>query len=66
MIPAAGGLLACRCLPGVFAWAIGAALVAAVGGYYLSFVWELPTGATIVVALAVTLGFAAGIGRFRR
>ncbi|HLV59767.1 MAG TPA: metal ABC transporter permease [Fredinandcohnia sp.] len=66
VIPAAGGLLACRCLPGVFAWAIGAALVAAVGGYYLSFVWELPTGATIVVALAVTLGFAAGIGRFRR
>lgn len=66
VIPAAGGLLACRRFPGVIAWALGAALVAAVGGYYLSFVWELPTGATIVATLAATLAVGALVGALRR
>lgn len=66
VIPTAGGLLACRRFPGVIAWAIGASLLAALGGYYLSFVWELPTGATIVGALALTLGAGALVGAMRR
>lgn len=66
VIPAAGGLLACRRFPGVIAWALGAALAAALGGYYLSFVWELPTGATIVAALGLTLAAGAGVGALRR
>lgn len=66
VIPASGGLLAFRRFPGVIAWAVGSALVAAVGGYYLSFVWSLPTGATIVLALAGTLLLATVLGRVRR
>src|SRR5690606_36576405 len=66
VIPASGGLLAFRRFPGVIAWAVGSALVAAVGGYYLSFVWSLPTGATIDLALAGTLLLATVLGRVRR
>lgn len=66
VIPAAGGLLACRRFPGVIAWALGSALLAAVVGYYLSFIWELPTGATIVATLSATLAAGALVGALRR
>lgn len=55
IIPAAGGLLLLERIRGVFVFAIAAALLAAVGGYYLSFVWSLPTGATIVAASGLAL-----------
>ncbi len=66
VIPAAGGLLACRRFPGVITWALVSALAAAIGGYYFSFVWELPTGATIVATLALTLVVGALVGALRR
>ena len=66
VIPASGGLLACRRFPGAIAWAAGSALAAAAVGYYLSFVWSLPTGATIVLVLAATLLVAFALGRWRR
>ncbi|HWV37518.1 MAG TPA: metal ABC transporter permease [Vulgatibacter sp.] len=53
--PAAAGLLLFDRLRAVFAWAVGTALGAAVLGYYLSFVWEKPTGATIVLCAVATL-----------
>lgn len=66
VIPASGGLLAGRRFSGVIAWAVASALVAAAGGYYLSFVWSLPTGATIVLALGATLLLGLALGRLRR
>ncbi|AKU91488.1 metal ABC transporter permease [Vulgatibacter incomptus] len=55
VIPAAGGLLLFDRLRAVFAFAIGTALASGVVGYYLSFVWEKPTGAMIVACAAIAL-----------
>lgn len=55
VIPASGGLLLSDRLGAVFAYAVGAAVASAWLGYYLSFVWSLPTGATIVAAAALAL-----------
>lgn len=62
VVPASGGLLLFRRMRGVMVWAVGAALTSAVLGYYLSFRWSLPTGATIVATSGVTLA-VAGAGR---
>ncbi len=40
-------------------WSMGAIVTAA--GVYLSFVWDLPTGATIVTSLGATLVLLAGV-----
>ena len=55
VVPAAGGLLLFDRLGRTMIWALGAAVAATLLGYYLSFVWSLPTGATIVAAAALSL-----------
>jgi len=55
VVPAAGGLLLSDRLGRVFAYALLAAVGATLLGYYLSFVWSLPTGATIVATAALAL-----------
>lgn len=55
VIPAAGGLLLFDRLGRVMLYAIATALGATLFGYWLSFVWDLPTGATIVAAAALAL-----------
>lgn len=60
VVPATGGLLLFQRFRGVLSWAVGAALASALFGYYLSFRWSLPTGATIVAVAGATLALAAG------
>lgn len=55
VVPASGGLLLTDRLGRVFAFALIAAVGSTLLGYYLSFIWELPTGATIVAVVALTL-----------
>lgn len=55
VVPAAGGLLLSDRLGSVIAYALATAVGATVLGYYLSFIWSLPTGATIVAAAALAL-----------
>lgn len=66
VIPASGGLLLFRGMRALIAWSLGASVVASVVGYYLSFVWSLPTGATIVGTLTATLCLALVLRPFRR
>lgn len=66
IIPAAGGLLLLDRLRPIFVYAIATAVAAALLGYYLSFVWSLPTGATIVATSVIALvpgGLRRAIGR---
>ena len=55
VVPAAGGLLLFDRLGRVIVYAVATAVGATVLGYYLSFIWSLPTGATIVAAAALAL-----------
>jgi zinc transport system permease protein len=55
VVPAAGGLLLSDRLGRVIAYALATAVGATVLGYYLSFIWSLPTGATIVATAALSL-----------
>lgn len=48
VLPAVTGLLLARGMTGVFAWAIGAGMAAAVIGFSLSIPFDLPTGPAIV------------------
>ena len=48
VLPAVTGLLMARGMSGVFAWAIGAGLTAAVIGFSVSVPFDLPTGPAIV------------------
>ncbi|WP_373044529.1 metal ABC transporter permease [Vulgatibacter sp.] len=55
VIPAAGGLLLSDRLGRVIGFALATALGATLLGYYFSFIWSLPTGATIVATTALAL-----------
>jgi zinc transport system permease protein len=55
IIPPAAALLLATRLAGVFALAVGIALASAALGYYVSFVFSLPTGASMVVVAALFL-----------
>jgi ABC-type Mn2+/Zn2+ transport system permease subunit len=48
VLPAVTGLLLARGMTGVFAWSIGAGLLAAVVGFSISIPFDLPTGPAIV------------------
>ncbi len=52
-IPAAAALLLVRRLRMAFALATGIGLVAATGGYLVSWFWQLPTGATMVALAGI-------------
>jgi zinc transport system permease protein len=64
-VPASAALLAGAGLRASFAAAAGIGLVAAVGGYVLSWFAQLPTGATMVVVAAAFTVPAAIAGRAR-
>ncbi len=52
-VPAAAALLASRRLRPAFALATALGVAAAAGGYVLSWIWQLPTGATMVAVAGV-------------
>jgi len=62
-IPAAAALLLVRRLRMAFALATAIGLVAATGGYLISWFWQLPTGATMVALAGV---FVAPVALLRR
>ena len=65
VLPAVTGLLLARGMGGVFAWAIGAGLAAAVVGFSLSVPFDLPTGPTIVAVSGALVILAWLIRRLR-
>ena len=59
VIPPAAALLLASRLWSVFAASVGIAAFSAAFGYYFSFLWSLPTGATMVVeAIRVAMNLA--------
>lgn len=56
--PAAAAYQVCRSLRGVLVWSAILGLVSAVGGFFISFWADLPTGACIVLTSAACFGFA--------
>lgn len=62
VLPAVTGMLVARSMAAIFAIAIAAALVAAVTGFVLSVLGDLPSGPTIIAASATMVAMAA-IGR---
>lgn len=65
VIPAVTGRLLAAGMPGTIAWAVGSAVVAAVSGFGLSVVFDLPTGPTII-AVSGALLIVAWLARLRR
>lgn len=65
VLPAVTGLLLARGMGGVFAWAIGAGLAAAVIGFSLSVPFDLPTGPAIVAVSGALVILAWLLRRLR-
>ena len=65
VIPPAAALMLGSRMWSVFAISIGIGVVSSFAGYYVSFHWSLPTGASMVIVAAGFLLFAM-VGRFRR
>lgn len=65
VIPAATGQALARSLRGMMALSVTSALLAVTGGLWLSWMWNLPSGATIVMFSAVLFFLAVGAGRLR-
>ena len=60
VLPAVTGLLLARSMSGIFAFAIGAAVVAALFGFALSVPFDLPSGPAIIAASGVLAAMAWG------
>ena len=65
VIPAATGQAIARSTRGMLWIAIASALVSVVGGLWLSWLWDLPSGAAIVLLSAVLFFAAVLVGRLR-
>lgn len=65
VLPAVTGLLLARGMSGVFSWAIGTGLAAAVIGFSLSIPFDLPTGPTIVAVSGLLVILAWMVQRVR-
>jgi ABC-type Mn2+/Zn2+ transport system permease subunit len=65
VIPAATGQTLARSTRGMLWIAIASALVSVVGGLWLSWLWDLPSGASIVLLSAVLFFAAVLVGRLR-
>jgi zinc transport system permease protein len=65
VLPAVTGLLLARGMGGVFTWAVGAGLTAAVIGFSLSVPFDLPTGPAIVASSGALVILAWLIRRLR-
>jgi len=65
VIPAATGQAVARSLSGMLGIAVGSALVAVTTGLWLSWTWDLPSGAAIVLVSATLFFLAVAVGRRR-
>jgi ABC-type Mn2+/Zn2+ transport system permease subunit len=65
VIPAATGQAVAGSVRGMLAVAIGSALLSVVGGLWLSWLWDLPSGASIVLLAAALFFAAVGVGRLK-
>ena len=65
VIPAATGQAVAGSVRGMLAVAIGSALASVVGGLWLSWLWNLPSGASIVLLSAALFFVAVAAGRLR-
>ncbi|HSG50009.1 MAG TPA: metal ABC transporter permease, partial [Longimicrobiales bacterium] len=63
VIPAATGQAVARSLAGMLSIAVGSALVAVTAGLWLSWTWDLPSGAAIVLVSAALFFVAVVLGR---
>lgn len=66
VIPAATGQAIAGSSRGMLVTAVVSALVSVVGGLWLSWLWDLPTGASIVLLSAALFFVALAVGRLRR
>lgn len=66
VIPAATGQAVARSLRTMLAMAVGAAIGSVLGGLWLSWLWDLPSGATIVLVSAMIFFVAVLVGRLRQ
>ncbi len=64
VLPALTGLRLGSSMKGAFSIAMAAGTISAGLGYYLSFVWELPTGASMVALAGAILAFSGLVRRF--
>lgn len=62
VIPAATGQAVAGSMRGMLAFAVGSAVAAVGGGLWLSWIWNLPSGAAIVLLSAVLFFLAYGLG----
>ena len=58
VLPAVTGLLLARSMSGIFAIAVGSAIIAAIVGFTLSVPFDLPSGPAIIAASGVIAAFA--------
>ena len=65
VIPAATGQAVARSLRAMLALAVGTAIGSVLGGLWLSWLWDLPSGATIVLVSATLFFVAVVAGRLR-
>lgn len=66
VLPAVTGLLLANGMAGVFAWSIGAAVLAALSGYMLSIPFDLPTGPAMIAMSGLIVLLAFGIRKAQR
>jgi ABC-type Mn2+/Zn2+ transport system permease subunit len=65
VLPAVTGLLLARGMAGMFSWAIGAGMLAAVVGFAISIPFDLPTGPAMVAVSGALVVIASGLRRLR-
>ncbi|MCB1057545.1 MAG: metal ABC transporter permease, partial [Acidobacteria bacterium] len=65
-IPPLIGLELCRSLRGILLTAIGAGLAVTLGGLWLSYLWDAPSGPCIIVLGALALLLVRGSTHWRR
>lgn len=66
VIPAAGARNLAQNMTGYLSWSIGIATIGSIGGLMLSNAFPVPSGAAIVLALAVIFFVTFGLGSLRR
>lgn len=66
VIPAATGQALARTLRGMLALSVASAVASVLGGLWVSWTWDLPSGASIVMLSAALFFLAVAAGRVRR
>jgi zinc transport system permease protein len=65
VVPAAAARNLARSTRGYLVWSMVIALVAGLGGLFISTVWRVPTGGAIVLALSICFFITLPLGRWR-